>query len=739
MDVLYILKILWRKKWWLITVPFISAVSAFLISLTLVNQFKATTQIATGFTTNETIRVSDERFSPRDVDLNFSNILAAMNSGICNNLLSYRLILHDLDSAENSFRKPESKSKVVVSPSEVQVAKKIFRQKLEAIELLTLNDEHADVLLKILDYYGYGYHFIKEGLKAYRLPNTDFIQVDFISDDPHLSAFAVNAFCEEFLRYYRGQRQEGSGISVSFFKQLVDQKKKELDEKSETLKTFKATNSLVNPNEEGANSRLLQISDLELERDNIENNIYGLRLSLERFKRELEAIDKGLNQNQGSGNALIVQLRGRISRLNELYINSGSNNPILLDSLNALREQLRSEIAKLDLVRGQNEGLTKTELSAKVTDLEISIAIEESKYNSIVSKIRNLKGSISGYVSKEAVIANLTSEVDVATKEYLEAVNRYNEANNKLLTSTSTIRQIFKATPPATHVSNKRILIVGAAAFASLFFCLFVIVAIEVFDPTLKTIDHFKRNVNLELADQLIKINTQTLNFKALFDSKTNQRDLEIFKEYMRKLRFQIEQTGATTFLVTSCKRGEGKTFLIFTLAYVLSLVNKKILIIDTNFKNNSLSKWLTVKNTEVKLLERGHDFEFRLLSKERNDRNSDGHQDLISATRFPNIFLVGNNGGSESPDEILSGKNFGDLISMLRTEYDYIFLEGPSLNDYSDSKELVKYVEKVIPVFSADSSIGQLDKESIEYLRSLDGKLAGAILNKVELKNLEL
>jgi len=99
----------------------------------------------------------------------------------------------------------------------------------------------------------------------------------------------------------------------------------------------------------------------------------------------------------------------------------------------------------------------------------------------------------------------------------------------------------------------------------------------------------------------------------------------------------------------------------------------------------------------------------------------------------------LGNNGGFESPDEILSGKNFSQLIDILSTEYDYIFLEGAALNDYSDTKELEKYVQKVIPVFSADTSIGQLDRESINYLRSLGNKLAGAILNKVELKNLKI
>lgn len=743
MDILYILKVLWRRKWLLIVIPLISAIGAYFFSLTLVNQYRATTQIATGFTTNEAIRVTDERSSPRDTEMSFNNMLTSMNSGICSNLISYRLILHDLDSSETAFRTRLQNSKDAITDEEFKIAKETFRQKLEKLELLTLDDENATLLLKVLDAYGYGYQFVKGGLQAYRLPNTDFIQVDFISENPSISAYAVNAFCEEFLRYYRGQREEGSNISVTFFKQLVEQKKRELDEKTETLKTFKATNSFVNLNEEGSSSRLLQISEFERQRDNYESNLYGFNLSLERYKKELLISETGGSSNSGSSNSKVLQLRDHINKLNERYITTGSNSTVLLDSLNNLRTQLKNEISKLGLGSVQTTGLSKKEIESKINDLQIEIAIEQSKLNSITAKLRNLQGSISGYVSKEAVVTGLTSEVEVASKEYLEAVNRYNEANNKLLASTGTIRQLFKATAPANPVRNKRLLIIGAAGIASFFFCVFVLVALEFLDMTLKTVDHFKRAVKIDLAEQLIRVNTQSLNFNTLFDSKSNTPELEIFKEFVRKLRFQIESTRSRIFLITSCKKGEGKTFITFTLAYVMSLVNKKVLIIDTNFKNNALTKWLSLKKDDVKLLEKKQDYEVKLLMKggsKHQSKEDDGNvKDLVSATRFNNIFLIGNNGGFESPDEILSGRDFGQLIHIFSEEYDYILLEGAALNDYSDSKELIKYVEKVIPVFSADSSIGQLDRESISFLKSLGNKLTGAILNKVDMKNLKL
>jgi hypothetical protein len=65
--------------------------------------------------------------------------------------------------------------------------------------------------------------------------------------------------------------------------------------------------------------------------------------------------------------------------------------------------------------------------------------------------------------------------------------------------------------------------------------------------------------------------------------------------------------------------------------------------------------------------------------------------------------------------------------------------MEGPAMNEFSDAKELIKYADKIVPIFSAESSIKQLDKETIQFLESLNGKLTGSILNLMDVKNLNV
>ncbi|MBK8553425.1 MAG: hypothetical protein IPL53_21115 [Ignavibacteria bacterium] len=103
------------------------------------------------------------------------------------------------------------------------------------------------------------------------------------------------------------------------------------------------------------------------------------------------------------------------------------------------------------------------------------------------------------------------------------------------------------------------------------------------------------------------------------------------------------------------------------------------------------------------------------------------------------NIYVIASEGGDYTPSEIFPQNNLFKNLHILKNEFDYIFLEGPPLNDFSDSRELAQYAEKIIAVFSADHSMKLIDKESIKFYNELGDKFCGAILNKVDLQNINV
>ena len=56
-------------------------------------------------------------------------------------------------------------------------------------------------------------------------------------------------------------------------------------------------------------------------------------------------------------------------------------------------------------------------------------------------------------------------------------------------------------------------------------------------------------------------------------------------------MRYEIQNSNAKVILVTSNQIGEGKSLFIEALSQALSRTQKKVLVIDANFSNNSLTQ----------------------------------------------------------------------------------------------------------------------------------------------------
>jgi succinoglycan biosynthesis transport protein ExoP len=741
MDLLVLFKVLLRKAWIIVTVPLIAAFAAYLFTMNMVDTYKSNAQITTGFTLNDQVQITEEKFNMRDADVKFSNLLNSMTSGLSLNLMSYRLLLHDLDPKAVPFHRPDPK---LLRPSkkEIELVKKFVQRKLDNLSPLAGSDPEYPLIRKYLDAYHYGYNDVIESIFIDRIPNTDYINVEYSSDKPELSALAVNAFCEEFIRYHQSLKSERTGESIDVLKQLVDNKKAELDAKLEAQKMFRSSSGVYGAGE--SEIKLGQLADLEAQRDEAKTNMHRLNLTMQRINDDIKRIGAPVVTNN---NQKILDLRTKINKLNERYITGGSTNQKLLDSLNFLRDELRIQQDNSSR-QGASipQGYTVADLQIKLKDAEIEYEVERSNLSLIDSKIRNLQYSVSGYASKEARLSAIEKEIELASDEYKQAVEKYNTARNKMLGS-NTIRQVLTAVPPVEPEGSKRLIIIGLAAFTSMGMCVFVILALELLDGSIKTADRFKRMVNLPLAGVINQIDSRHFNIRTYFNQQNGDEETELFKSLLRKLRHEIESQNSKIFLFTSPKKRDGKTFIMFSLAYVLSLLEKRVLIIDTNFKNNSLSQILGRNHGDLKVLDSKKNK--LLVSAEGEQQKAEGDKpefdhensyDLINPTKYKNIYIVGNSGGGhESPAEILSGRDFANLVTLLADSFDYVLMEGAAMNEYSDTKELVRYADKVIAVFSAESTIKNLDRDSIQYFKSLGKKFGGAVLNRVNSKDLKL
>jgi len=728
MDFSYLFRILMKRKWIIISATLIAAAVAYFLTLNQPNKFRSTAQVATGYTTYDPVRLNENADNFQQ-ETKFNNAIVTFKSPAVVNLLSYHLILHDLKQSPFIVLNDEEKKNAfqIITKEE---AIKAFQNKLDSMQMLSPSINEDKKLLNLLYIYGYDYGTIRDNLDVSRYQRSDFLNISYVSKDPSLSAFVVNTAYDQFIRYYGTNRGKTISQSVDTLKKIMDKKKQILDEKNRILQQAGLGSS-----EFSSNSNLSIISNLENQLTAEKSKLATLQSDLRKVNQRLANLNTQPTENNNAINDEIIQLRNARNAAYADYLRT--NDQADYKKYTTLNDKYEQKVLSLRTVKeNSNDPIAdKVELQAKKTDLEIDIQSSSSFVSSLEGKVNSLKAAVNSSGSNSAAIESLKQDADLASKEYIEAQYKYNTASDLGGLSVVNFRLAVPGQPSLSPEPSKRMLIIGLAAFAALFTTIAIIIFFTYIDSSVRTPLIFSKNVNLRLISLINFMNLRNKTIKDVIANTYTSTDSEdtnrnnTFRESLRKLRYEIEISGKKVFLFTSTKKGQGKTTIIQALAYSMSLSKKRVLIIDTNFCNPDLTVQLDAEPVLEKIIPQN--FDDKNLVEEIKKHSKD--------LGIGSIYAIGSAGGDYTPSEILPRENLLHHLQTLTSYFDYIFLEGPPLNDFSDSKELVQYVEGVIAIFSAQDVIKQIDRQSITFFKELNGKFSGSILNMVDMKNVNV
>ena len=735
MDFAYLLRVLLKRKWIIIGATLLAAIAAYVVTRDEKKLYRSYSQFSTGFTTPDEVRVNPDSYNFMEADTKFNNVIITARSPTVVSLLGYKLLLHDLTSPRPFRRLSESDlQNPLVKSVDMEKATQVLETKWETMSLLTSYLPDEKKLLELLDLYHYDYNSLTKYLPVYRLEHTDYIEIDYLSENPELSAYGVNQLFQEFIRYYKTIRSERSSESIDTLRSLVEKKKTDLDAKNDALRKA----GLVDVGIEST-SKFDLIREMETSLEDEKGNRTKLQFQLQDVNNRLAKFTPQATTTGGddpSYNSELLALRQKRDDAYNAYLASGSKDQDLLDKYNNYKQQYNEKYAS---AQGPAKaiaasGPSKSELEDKKSELQIDISASTSTINSHQSTIDSVRRSVIASSSKSAEVESLLKDAELANKEYLDAKSHYNDAMDQSSSAVNNFRQILMGQPAISPEASKRIVYVGAAGLGAFFLTVLVFVALTYVDSSVKTPIIFERTVGLKLISM---INFMNLKHKTLSDlvagvsdhseHERQNRD-NVFRELLRKLRFEIEHSGKKVFLFTSTRKGQGKTTIIQALSYSMSLSKKRILILDTNFCNNDLTMQLGAKPNLEQM--EGYTGDESLLNSVKNAAS-----DIVPGS----VYAIGCEGGNYTPSEILPRENLLQHLSTLTKMFDYVFLEGPPLNDFSDSKELAQHVDGIIAIFSAQHIIKQIDRESIAFFKGLNGKFCGAVLNMVDLENVNV
>ncbi len=219
------LRLLRRHRFTIIIIPAISIIITYFLVRNLPNSYVSQAQIATGLTddTQQGSLLSENSPRGQEVVQEFSSIIEMMRMKKMLDQVSYQLIIHDLTD-KRPFRSKSSLIKDLPS-SGIKHAVYIFHEKYLKTEELNLWDKEQKKLYDLISSMKYDNESLKDKLKINRVGDSDFINVEFNSENPELSAFIANTLSSEFVKYYTFLKKSNQRKANVFLKNLLSEKK----------------------------------------------------------------------------------------------------------------------------------------------------------------------------------------------------------------------------------------------------------------------------------------------------------------------------------------------------------------------------------------------------------------------------------------------------------------------------------------------------------------------------------
>jgi len=665
--------------------------------------YTSTAELSTGYMDVSPI---DYNSGGRNNTVLFNNVIQTLQSNQILDQVSYALLLHDLHGSTPFVTPDAAQSSGLVDgyPGGKNGLITSLTNKADSFYVLDLALKEDRMIRELADRYGYSPDALLKEVKIGRLEGSDFIVITATMTSPALSAFVANQICRRFLALYQNRLGQASEISLDTLRNLVETKKQILDNKLNLL--------------QGGDDLALSGSVGML--GTLQGQLTQQKASLIAAQVALESVNQQINSagNQGglANNEEVLALRTNIDNLYAKYVNSGSTDVDLLNQIDKLRANLQQ---KLSSIGGGARSLPLADLERQKMDLQVKTNVARETMKDLQNKINSLQGAVQSSAAKQGMMQGIQSEIEIARQQYELANKLYNDALNRNIFPGNDFKQVLQASPPLHPNPSEKAKIIGFAGVGVFFFASFLLLFFEFIDPAIKSPAYLKANLTLPLLANLKNTRIRGRSVEEMFHSDTSELPAG-FKEQVKQLRYEVEHASKKMLLVAGYHAGSGRTMITECLAGGLSLSNRKVLMVDANFRNNTLTQKYSAKS---------------VVESYKAHANQAVNDKAIASVSVSggskNVFVIGCDKGEYTPGEVLPEHN---LFTCLRgdNDFDYVLIDCSSLSQGPDCKELLQYIDAVILVFAADQPLTEEDKKLISFLDRNGVDILGAVLNRV-------
>jgi exopolysaccharide transport family protein len=534
------------------------------------------------------------------------------------------------------------------------------------------------------------------------------LTINFTSQDPALAATVANTIANLYITQQLEQKFDARQKANTWLGERLTRLREEVETAERAVETARAATGVVQGRDAGlVNEQLTQLNT-QLVMARAENNTVQAQLrSVENAvqargaRAVFDVVDSTLVNGLRAQEATLRQ------REAELLNNLGPRHPQVVD--------LKSQISSI-------AGEINNEANNRLRALRNQAAVTQQRVTSLEQSMGRLETEATRLNQSDVEIRALQREAEANRALFENFLARSKETQSVDLEQPNAWIVSTANAPLAPSYPQKTLLIAVALVMAIGLGLVLVFLA-EQLERGMQTQEDIERMLRLPSLGMVPLVRSGRLSRNKSPQDYALDKPASAYSQAVKSLFTSLiiahqRKGSGNIIMLTSAVPGEGKSSLAATLARVIAIAGRRVLIIDCDLRRPNIHKVLNLPN------QRGlADFlngDVTLPDVMRTDARTGA--DVITA-----------GSPTDYPEETIRNPLFDQMLFNLRPQYDMILLDAPPVLPVSDTRILAEKASQTVVVVKWRKTPRKLVQLAIRQLLDAGANIAGVTLNQVD------
>ncbi|NLC36800.1 MAG: polysaccharide biosynthesis tyrosine autokinase, partial [Alcaligenaceae bacterium] len=365
----------------------------------------------------------------------------------------------------------------------------------------------------------------------------------------------------------------------------------------------------------------------------------------------------------------------------------------------------------------------RRELGAQFGPQHPTMVSMNEQIAALEAEVERLSERIKELPALEQQLLNLMRDVTVSSELYAGLLNSAQQLRLVKEGKVGSVRLVDAAMVPERPIKPHKALALAIAGIAGLLLGIALAVLRNLFRPGLRTPTDVETQLGFDVLATVPKVMPGDLGLRrngkrpnqVLADLAPHAPAIESLRGLRTAMRHGLEQAANNIVMITGPAAGIGKTFTSVNLAAVVGASDKRVLLVDTDFRNGGVHQYFGQ--------ERAKGFSELIRGRCHFD-------EAVRRKVLPNVDMLTTGTLPRNPAEVLLAARTGELLREWSQLYDMVVLDTAPVLTVSDPMALAPHAGTLLLLARAEKTTSAELEESARRLSRAGGHVSGVIFN---------